>query len=153
MVKHLGTLETRDDNGNLKRVEVIATERPQRKESDFVKFYDEGLRALASNPNLPPMAIRLYLHLVATAGFENWIDFNQTDLAKQLGMARPKLNKALRTLINEGFIIKDAPREGWRHVYRINPHVAYRGKTSTRAKAINRTRAIKPKLELVTTER
>ena len=58
--------------------------------------------------------------------FENLIQVPQSELAEELGMKKPNVNRAIKKLI-ELELILEGPKIGRSRSYRLNPHFGWKG--------------------------
>lgn len=66
-------------------------------------------------------------YLMGELDFENYLVVKQTHVAKELGIARPDVSKAMKKLM-ELDIIRQGPRSGMIKSYQLNPYFAFKGK-------------------------
>lgn len=69
---------------------------------------------------------RVMLIILANIDFENWIQINQSDLAKQLGMKRQNFSRAVAKLVEIGALL-EGPKVGRSKVYRLSPSYGWKG--------------------------
>jgi DNA-binding transcriptional regulator LsrR (DeoR family) len=58
--------------------------------------------------------------------FDNWVNFSQAQLARELGMSRQNFARALGHLIKEGVVVVGPKVEG-RFTYRLEPSYGWKG--------------------------
>jgi predicted transcriptional regulator len=59
--------------------------------------------------------------------FENWLRLSQTDIAKELGMHKQHVNRAMKVLVEKGIIHK-GPKVGSMLTYRLDPNFGVKGR-------------------------
>ncbi len=59
--------------------------------------------------------------------FENWLRLSQTDIAKELGMHKQHVNRAMKVLVEKGIIHK-GPKVGSMLTYRLDPTFGVKGR-------------------------
>ncbi|WP_375102229.1 replication/maintenance protein RepL (plasmid) [Paenibacillus sp. RS8] len=59
--------------------------------------------------------------------FENWLRLSQTDIAKELGMHKQHVNRAMKVLVEKGVIHK-GPKVGSMLTYRLDPNFGVKGR-------------------------
>ena len=77
--------------------------------------------------NLPNEQYRVFLALISKVDFDNYLRISQTEMAKELGMSRPNVARAIKGLCNLSIIV-EGPRAGLNKTYRLNPYIAHKGK-------------------------
>jgi len=97
-------------------------------EQGFVKMVQPMLRALACDPDLGAEAHRVFHLVLSQLSFGGVTPVNQTALAKDLGIARPSVARAIRLLVDKGILLKsDAAGAGRPCAYALNPMYGYKG--------------------------
>ena len=92
----------------------------------WVAFYQKSLNWI-SKQNLSGETLNVFLALVSRLDFENYIPLNQTELSKEMGIARPNISRAIRKLVELG-ILTEGPRAGLNKMYMLNPYVGIKGR-------------------------
>lgn len=100
---------------------------PFRKEG-FVQMSQAAMLELAQNP-VSGEAMRVLMALCAVLDFENFVQLNQTDLAKLIGMEKQNVNRAMAELFERGIIIKGM-KVGRCLTYRLSPTFGFKTKGS-----------------------
>lgn len=72
--------------------------------------------------------------LVSRLDFENYIQVSQAEIAKELDMLRPNVNRAMKRLTDLGFI-RQGPKVGRSHTYQLHPELAWKGKSQNHHQA------------------
>lgn len=101
----------------------------------FLLMSQNALLAIAK-ADLGAEAYRVFFLLCARLDFENFIAVSQTEIAKELGMKRPNVSRAVRRLVDAGVLIK-GPRVGRNLTYRLNPSVGWKGRGSNHRRALD----------------
>lgn len=131
------------DAGTGEVVEGIVIAVPPRRRNGFV----EGWAAVALEPakmiamhkrELGEDGLALAFLMVGSLDFENFILLKQSEIAKQLGMQRPNVSRAMKRLIDINMIIP-GPKVGRRQTYRLNPHFGWRGSAKNHHEALKAT--------------
>lgn len=68
----------------------------------------------------------VFIKLVGQMDTENYIQINQTEFGKELGMHRASVNRAIKKLMSISVIL-EGPKVGRCRTYRLNPHVGWKG--------------------------
>jgi hypothetical protein len=95
--------------------------------------FREGWLAMAQGPlkalakaDLGDEARRVLFAVLAELDFENWININQAELGREIGLHRQHFGRGLKKLIAEGVVI-EGPKVGRNGTYRLNPQFGWRG--------------------------
>lgn len=115
-----------DDNGN--GFEIIAVKRPP-KEKFTAPFFVAFLRAQKDIGlmKLPKLVIWVYLCLLGTLGYENYIYVKQETLAKELHTSQANISRALAALVSKG-VIEEIGFKNRMKCYRLSPTIGWRGR-------------------------
>lgn len=95
----------------------------------------DGLGLIANNQRLGRDALRVYMKLCSKLDFENWINIQQAELAKQMDMQPSNFSRAVALLVEDGIILK-GPNVGTRKTYRLNPAYGWKGSAGNHKKAL-----------------
>jgi len=119
----------------------------RRTEYDFIgrSYYQASRELSAKLPHLGLTATEydVFHHLLGTQERGGIIRATQEKIAKEFGIGRKEVGEALRRLAGYGLIWR--PTRG---VYRINPRVAFYGRSSEQAEAIQQIPPEVPELDL-----
>jgi hypothetical protein len=85
----------------------------------------EPLKILATS-NLQGQDLKVFLLLLNKVNFDNWIQVNQAELARDLNMQRQNVNIAIKKLISMQVLI-EGPKIGICRTYRLNPNFGWKG--------------------------
>jgi len=92
---------------------------------------------------------RVFFYCLANIDFENYVQITQTRMAKHLDMKRQNVGRALKELEKVGVLFIE--RVGRQNFYRLNPEIAWRGKSQDWKKVVSindfRERQTKAKAE------
>ena len=84
----------------------------------------------------------VFLKLVSKMDVENFIQINQTQVAKSMGMKQPNVARAIKSLMKIGVIL-EGPKVGRCRTYRLNPHVGWKGSASNHKEALKKSEHLK----------
>lgn len=101
----------------------------------FVVMSQEAMERIA-NANLGGVASRVLWKLLARLDMENWINVNQANMAKELGLEKPNFHRAIKSLISEEIIL-EGPKVGRNCTYRLNPQYGWKGRTQSHVVALS----------------
>ena len=107
----------------------------------FFMAIQEGFTYLAKL-NLTQEQTRVLHFLFGKLDFENWLRISQIEIAKELGMKRPNISRAIKKLCEEGIIHK-GPKVGTSWTYRLDPNFGWKGKASKKKAAEDAIRKAK----------
>lgn len=96
------------------------------KENWFMIFQD-ALGDIAKDREMTGVIFRVWFCMMSKLGFENYILVQQSDIAKELGLHRQAVHRAMKVIIDKKLII-EGPKAGSMHSYRLNSSVGWRGK-------------------------
>lgn len=95
-----------------------------------------GLRELdlrLADHSLGLQAVRVLIAMASAADFENRVRAGQKDLAHHLAMGQSDVSKAIRKLVELGFVLDP---EWSRGPYRLSPHLLWQGSAKTLKRAL-----------------
>lgn len=121
--------------------QVFVERRPDRSHpynagGGFMLLSKEGLRELdrrLADHALTMQGMRVLIAMAASADFENRVRAGQKDLASHLRMDQSAVSKAVRNLVELGFVLQP---EWSRGPYRINPTLLWQGSAKTLKRAL-----------------
>jgi len=100
----------------------------------------DALDWLVTHPELSRGEVmRVFFAIVAQLDFENYFRVAQIDVAKKLGMQRTHVCRAFKTLVKHGALL-EGPRSGSVRTYRLNPTIAWKGRTTEHKRELERIR-------------
>lgn len=106
---------------------MVVRDKPRKmKEKDWFMGYNAAFTKLAKDKEMrgEPRAILDYL--MAVMDFENFIQVDQTYIAKELEINKANVSKAMKVLLDKK-IIKKGPKAGRSNTYKLNSFYAWRG--------------------------
>ena len=82
---------------------------------------------------------RVLMALLQRLDFENLIVANQSEIARELGMDKAQVNRAIKRLVEMGVLL-EGPRIGVSRSYRLNPHFGWKGSARNHVIALDQER-------------
>jgi hypothetical protein len=116
---------------------TLAVFYPKRKNGfthGWVAMAQEPLMKLAQ-ANLGKEAMQVLFAALAKLDFENWLSLSHSDLARELGLKRPNVSRAIARLIDEGVLIA-GPKLHGRGTYTLNPQYGWKGSAKGHQQAL-----------------
>lgn len=145
MAKGLGSnLQALDPNtGEVLKGAMVFV--PEQRKSPFGKDWfavaQSALNFLAQNRKyLGEEGFAVFCALASKLDFQNYILINQSEMARDMGMDRGNLNKAIKRLETLGILIR-GPKSGISPTFRLNPNVGWKGKGKAHFGALQEARA------------
>ena len=99
-------------------------------------FLARGKLEEAAKANLGTDTYRVLFAVLSVVDFENWIQFNQAEMADNIGMRRQNFGRAMRKLESIE-LLQRGPKVGRSVTYRINPSFGWKGSAKNHLKAID----------------
>jgi len=95
---------------------------------DFVYMFQPALLGSSADRDLKiGNDGRVLMYLLGTLAMKNgWAVFNQADIARQTGVPRPKVNRAIQAFVAKGILLK-GDRIGRGFAFSLNAQYAWRG--------------------------
>lgn len=87
----------------------------------------DALTLMAQDKDLTLEPKNVLLYLFGRLDFENFIQVPQTEIAKDLGMQKPNVTRAISLLVDKNILVK-GPKVGRSSCYRLNPNYGWKGK-------------------------
>jgi hypothetical protein len=78
---------------------------------------------------------RVLMNLLRKLDYQNHIAVSQAEMAREMGMQRPNVHRAIKRLITLGALI-EGPKWGQNRTYSLNPAFGWKGKGSSHQKAV-----------------
>ena len=82
---------------------------------------------LAKDKDIKGETHRVLWFIIGILDFENWVQLSVTEIAKELGMQRPHISRAIK-LLEEKEIILRGPKVGRSYAFMLNPDFGWKGK-------------------------
>lgn len=135
---------------------VLAIQRPKQtngfQHGGWLAMHQATERRIATDKRLTLETHRVLAMLRAELQFDNWIPINQAATARNMGMAPSSFSKALRILVEEGYILKGpGPDAAMRQTWRLNPECGWKGSAKSHRNALNQQRTKHTGLSVVKT--
>ena len=89
-------------------------------------FIQEGMEKLAKDRSFTGEMWRVWAFLLSKLGFENWIVLPQSEIAKELGMQKQHVSRAINKFLDRGMLLK-GPKMGRTFAYKLNSRYAWKG--------------------------
>lgn len=134
-----------DSDGEIHEGSVLALVIPKRKNGfdrhftmnqDALLLLAKGKLLDATEANLGSDVYRVLFAVLSVVDYENWILFNQSEMAAAIGMQRQHFGRAMRKL--EAIeLLQRGPKSGRSVTYRLNPSFGWKGSAKNHVKAIN----------------
>lgn len=90
-------------------------------------MFQEAARVIAKDKDLTGEDHRVLRYLESILDIKNYISLSQTDIAMDLEIKQPNINRAIKNLLEKGIIIK-GPKVGKSWTYILNANYAYKGR-------------------------
>lgn len=100
---------------------------------------DAGLMLAQMRKELGGEGYAVLHYLGSVLGYENEIFVSKTQIAKDMGMARPNLCRAFKKVETLGFV-REVRRVGNMRAYVLNPEIAWRGEGKNHVIALDKYR-------------
>jgi predicted transcriptional regulator len=96
---------------------------------DWFQMAQDTLKLINKNRKTLGMeGMAVFNALLSRLDFENFIQVSQTDLAAELEMKPSNVSRAVKKLIDHGFL-KTGPKVGKSYTFQLHPELAWKGKT------------------------
>ncbi len=82
---------------------------------------------LAKDKDIKGETHRVLWLIIGILDFENWVQLSVTEIAKELGMHRPDVSKAMKVLETKEIILR-GPKVGRSYAFMLNPEFGWKGK-------------------------
>lgn len=114
--------------------------------------WQDAAKAIAMSPDLGGEALRVWLYIVGSVGYQNVLALSHGALARELGMQRPNVTRAIKKLLDAEILVEHG-RFGRITTYTLSSKVGWRGSVKQLAKHRQgigqKERRIRPDLRLV----
>ncbi len=106
-------------------VAVIPTKRKLR--DDFMLLSREGISRLVMDDGIDKADWRVLGTLLKRLEYENWLTITQQEIADELGMRQPHVNRSIKKLVEKAIIVKER-KSGTTNSYRLNAFYGWKGR-------------------------
>jgi DNA-binding MarR family transcriptional regulator len=131
MMQRLGTVDL--DTGELcEGLTVVSVQQRVKFKEAFVLVFQKGLEELATDRSLRGESIRVLFALMSRLDYENFIHLSAADVARQLGMQRANVSRAIGQLLERGVLIA-GPKVGTVGTYRLSDTLGWKGRARSHA--------------------
>ena len=93
----------------------------------WVMNSQEAMISVAKDKDIKGETHRVLWFISGILDFENWIQLSATEIAKELGMHRPDVSKAIKVLETKEIILR-GPKVGRSYAFMLNPEFGWKGK-------------------------
>ena len=93
----------------------------------WVMNSQEAMISVAKDKDIKGETHRVLWFIGGILDFENWIQLSATEIAKELGMHRPDVSKAIKVLETKEIILR-GPKVGRFYAFMLNPEFGWKGK-------------------------
>ena len=93
----------------------------------WVMNSQEAMISVAKDKDIKGETHRVLWFIGGILDFENWIQLSATEIAKELGMHRPDVSKAIKVLETKEIILR-GPKVGRSYAFMLNPEFGWKGK-------------------------
>jgi hypothetical protein len=119
-------------NGDLLPGVLVRENKRGHRGGHFIVMYVKALEAAALDPEFGEQSLRMLIYCATKLEMNNqWVMFNQSDLATELRMCRQNVNRAISFLVKKGVLLQ-GPRTGRGYAYTLNCGLAWKGNTVDR---------------------
>lgn len=115
-----------EETGEIKGAVSFFRKKSGLPEGGWIAVMQEALAWLAEQ-NLPNEQYRVLMFLMSKLDWENYLRITQRSIAEALDMKQPHVSRAMKALVSRGIII-EGPRMGNNKTYRLDPHMAMKGR-------------------------
>lgn len=92
----------------------------------WVTMFQQSLEKMAQAKEMTLEMYRVRDKLLSMLDFDNWVFASQSAIARDLGMKQPNVSRAIKGLVDIGFLVI-GPKRGTANTYRLNPEYAWKG--------------------------
>jgi len=103
--------------------------RPKLTERWFMAFQD-SFEEIAKDGDMTGETYKVLFYLYSKLDFENFIQQTQMEVAKELGMQKQRVSRAMKVLTSKQIVL-EGPKVGRSRCYRLNPNYGWKGKVKT----------------------
>ena len=106
----------------------IAYPKPKITGNRWIMTFQDSLKLIATDKDMTGQTLKVMLLLMSGLEFENYIAIKQVAIARELGMHKVDVSKAMKLLVEKGIILK--VKEGSTTGYKLNPNYGWKGRVS-----------------------
>ena len=106
----------------------IAYPKPKITGNRWIMTFQDSLKLIATDKDMTGQTLKVMLLLMSCLEFENYIAIKQVAIARELGMHKVDVSKAMKLLVEKGIILK--VKEGSTTGYKLNPNYGWKGRVS-----------------------
>lgn len=115
---------------------------------ESVVVWQDAAKAMAKSPDLGAEALRVWLYVVGTVGYENILAMSMSSLGRELGMQRQNVSRAVSKLVEAGILVQEGQFNRSK-TYRLNSNVGWRGSIKQLNKHRIKRERPEPRLQLL----
>lgn len=93
----------------------------------WVMAFQQSLETLARNPSMTVVTYRVLMFMLSRADFENKIPLISSEIARELGLTKPQVSKAVNLLVKNEVIVEDR-KIGSAKIFRFSRDFIWKGK-------------------------
>ena len=129
------------DTGELLEGVNVATFRPRLKIKErYMLLFQDAFQKLAADREIRGETLRVLMALIAKLDFDNYLNFSQRQLAREMNLHQPAVARGMQQLIERGLVLKGPPGENKRSTYRLSHNLAWRGRVRSLEEARQKRR-------------
>lgn len=121
--------------------------RGKREEDLFVKMFQKKQESEVLM-SLHPSGVKLFCYVLLCMEYGNFIESDQSVMAQQTGLSLASIKRQIKELVKCGIlIVTPDTNDKRRNTYYINPHTAWKGNPSDRARFIKQYEIVPPLIQ------
>jgi DNA-binding MarR family transcriptional regulator len=98
-------------------------------------IFQQAVGALGIDKSITARSKEILLYIIGQMDFENWVMIEQTSIAEKFEMHKQHVNRAIKELLNRGYLEK-GPKLGRINSYKVNLQLVWKGKALNRQNEI-----------------
>lgn len=106
----------------------IAYPKPKIRNKRWMMIFQDSLIEIAKDRELTGETKSVLFFLMGNLEFENYITIKQVEIARQLGMQKTHISRAMKLLVDKGIILK--VKEGTTTAYKLNSDYGWKGRVT-----------------------
>lgn len=115
---------------------------------ESVVVWQDAAKTMAKMPDLGAEALRVWLYVVGTVGYENILAMSMSSLGRELSMQRQNVSRAVGKLVDAGILVQEGQFNRSK-TYRLNSNVGWRGSIKQLSKHRTKRDRAEPRLQLL----